>query len=86
MSWISLGLKFIMWIAGLCGFGTKDERDVERKAGEDTGVKEAQNAGLQKYVDEEQSIKDRRDSVNTDPASVWDDPNNLANPANKPKP
>lgn len=72
-----------LWILGLFGFGKKDERDVERKAGVETGQLEAQNADQSQFIKVEENITDAQAKQRNDAGSVWNDPNNLDNPTNR---
>lgn len=77
---IALALNIILKLLGVF-FPARDARDRERETGENLGQKEAESAGLQKFVKSEEDAKAARDGVDASPDRVWDDPDNRANPA-----
>lgn len=73
---VKLALGFLPTILGWFGIGKKDERDVERKAGENLGIQETENANAKAGIDEIATAVQARDSNH---AAVTADPGRLLN-------
>lgn len=81
MGWISTALSFVMWVAGLLGFGKTDPVAAAQATGEKLGNLETENASLEKFTDVEQRASDARAAVSDDARVVYDDPDNRRDPA-----
>lgn len=57
----SLAASVLSWALGLLGFGKKDERDIERAAGEKLGREETENANAKSGIQEMQAAIQARD-------------------------
>lgn len=71
---IKLGLGFLPTVLGWFGIGSKDERDVERSAGEKLGRQETENANAQSGIREVETAIAARDASG---AAIADNPARL---------
>jgi hypothetical protein len=70
----SMAATALSWVLSLLGFGKKDERDIERAAGERLGRQEVQNEHAQAGIREVQTAIQARD---TNAAGIASNPGRL---------